>query len=71
MHKELSETVFEDRLVTLPGDILAYADLKADSPIDIILLHEHLGLHNYVRVIGQALTNNLYSLIQPNLFDEP
>ena len=70
MNTELSDAVFESRLVNLPGNILSYIDYKQDSTIDVILIHEHLGLQNYVRVIGQALVNNQYSIIMPNLFGE-
>ena len=70
MDKELSDETFDRRTVNLPGNIATYVDIKKNSSVDVIVLHEHLGLQNYVRVMAQALTNNEYSMFYPNLFGE-
>ena len=44
MNTELSDAVFESRLVNLPGNILSYIDYKQDSTIDVILNLQNLTL---------------------------
>ena len=39
MDTELSDAVFENRLINLPGNILSYVDYKQDSTVDVILIH--------------------------------
>lgn len=34
------------------------------------MLHEHLGISNYVRIIAQVLCSNQMSIVMPNLFEE-
>jgi dienelactone hydrolase len=70
MNRELSEETFEKRLVTLPGGITAYVRHQPSAAVDLILLHEHLGLQNYLRVMAQALTNGQCSIVLPNLFPD-
>lgn len=58
MDKELSDQTFESRLQNLIGNVLCYVDYKKNSAVDVIVLHEHLGLQNYVRVMVQSLIYN-------------
>lgn len=58
MEAELSDKTFESRLTYIKERYLTYVDIKETSPFVIVVLHEHLGLSNYIRIIVQALCNN-------------
>ena len=49
--------------------IYAYVDLKKDNDYVMIVIHEHFGISNYVRLMAHGLCNNEISIVIPNLFE--
>ena len=52
------------------GGYTAYVDWKEDCPAVLLVLHEHLGVANYIRVMAQVLCDNKLSIIVPSYFPE-
>lgn len=49
---------------------MTYVDIKPKSPFIAIVLHEHFGLQNYLRLVAQAIIDNQYSIIMPSIFND-
>ena len=54
MQTELSQDTFQSRISDI-GGYTAYVDIKKNCPVVLLVLHEHLGLANYLRVMAQIL----------------
>ena len=69
MRAEMSEETFEERMTEI-GGCSAYVDWKKDCPAVLLVLHEHLGVANYLRVMAQTLCRNELSIVIPSYFPE-